>query len=88
MGITVNEEQGVLVIKVVDGSPADRAGLKAGDVVQKVNGQEVTTADQLQNIVEATTVGNTVQIDLKRDGRNQNVSVEAGSYPVELNQQG
>lgn len=87
VGINVSDEQGVLVIKVVEGSPAAKAGIRAGDVVRRVNGQDITTADQLQNIVESTQVGSTLQIDLKRDGKEQNISVQAGTYPVELTQQ-
>jgi Do/DeqQ family serine protease len=86
-GFSVSDEQGVLVIKVMDGSPAARAGIRAGDVVKRVNGQDVTTADQLQNIVESIQVGSTLQIDLKRDGRDQNISVQAGAFPAERMQQ-
>ncbi|WNZ22711.1 PDZ domain-containing protein [Leptolyngbya sp. NK1-12] len=82
-GFTVSDEQGVLVIRVREGSPAERAGIRSGDVVKRVNGQDVATADDLQNIVEATQVGSTLQIDLKRDGRDQTIAVQAGAYPVE-----
>lgn len=85
-GITVNDDQGVLVIKVVEDSPAAKAGLRAGDVVRRVNGKDITTADQLQNIVESSRVGDTLQIDLKREGREQNISLKAGAYPAELAQ--
>lgn len=83
IGFNITEESGVLVIKVVPGSPAERAGIRAGDVVKRVNGQEVTTADQLQNIVEAAQVGNNLQIDLKRNNQDQSITVQAGAYPVE-----
>lgn len=83
VGITVNEEQGVLVVKVVEGSPAARAGIRAGDVIRRFNGQDVTTADQLQTMMESVQVGNSLQIELKRDGQDQNITVQAGSYPVE-----
>lgn len=86
LGFNISDEQGVLVVKVVDGSPAARAGLQPGDVVRRVNGQDVTTADQLQNIVEAAQVGNTLQIELKRNGRDQTVAVQTGAYPVEMSQ--
>lgn len=87
-GINVSDDQGVLVVKVVDGSPAAKAGIRAGDVVRRVNGQDVTTADQLQNIVEGVQVGSNLQIDLRREGRDQNVSVQAGIYPVKVDEQG
>lgn len=84
--ISISEEQGVLVLKVVDGSPAAKAGIRAGDVVLRVNGQEVATADDLQKMVEALQVGNNLQVDLKRDGRDQSVSLQAGNYPVQQQQ--
>jgi Do/DeqQ family serine protease len=85
-GFNISDDQGVLVMRVVSGSPADRAGLKPGDVVRRVNGQDVTTADQLQNVVEAAQVGNTLQIELKRSGRDQTIAVQTGAYPVEMSQ--
>ena len=82
-GLQVSEEQGVLVVQVMSGSPADRAGMKSGDVVKRVNGQDVATAEALQNVVEASQVGNKLQVDLKRDGRDQSLSVQTGAYPVQ-----
>jgi Do/DeqQ family serine protease len=81
--INVSEERGVLIVDVVNGSPADRAGLKPGDVIYRVNGQDVTTAEQLQNVVEGTQVGNSLQVELKREGRDQSVAVQAGEYPTQ-----
>jgi Do/DeqQ family serine protease len=80
--ISISEERGVLVLRVMEGSPAARAGIRAGDVVLRVNGQEVSTANDLQGIVEALQVGNNLQLDIKRDGQDQSVSVQAGAYPV------
>lgn len=84
-GLQVSEEQGVLVVKVVSGSPADQAGLKSGDVVKRVNGQDVTTAEALQNVVAASQVGNKLQVEVKRDGRDQSISVQTGAFPVQQN---
>jgi len=82
-GLQISEDQGVLVVQVVSGSPADRAGIKSGDVVKRVNGQDVATAEALQNLVEASQVGNKLQVELKRNGRDQTLSVETGIYPVQ-----
>ncbi|MBV8883589.1 MAG: trypsin-like peptidase domain-containing protein, partial [Chroococcidiopsidaceae cyanobacterium CP_BM_RX_35] len=51
-GLTVNENQGVLVVKVVPDSPAAKAGIRAGDVIIRVNGQPITKADALQTQVQ------------------------------------
>jgi Do/DeqQ family serine protease len=81
--INISEEKGVLVLKVMEGSPAAKAGMRAGDVVLRVNGQEVATADDLQRMVEALQVGSSLQLDLKRNGKDQSVAVQAGAYPVD-----
>lgn len=71
-------KDGVLVVRVPDGSPADRAGLEAGDVITKVNGAEVTSAKALREAAErvaprapirltALRHGKTVSLELKRD---------------------
>lgn len=85
--ISISEDRGVLVLKVVSDSPAAKAGLKAGDVVLRINSQAVATADELQKMVESIRVGSNLQLDIKREGRDQTVTVEAGAYPVELQRQ-
>ena len=58
-----------LVAKVVPDSPAAKAGLRSGDVVYKINGQDVTDANQVQSLVEGTSVGSELQVNLKRNGQ-------------------
>jgi membrane-associated protease RseP (regulator of RpoE activity) len=71
-------KDGVLVVRVPDGSPADRAGLEAGDVITKVDGTEVRSAKALREAAErvaprapirltAVRHGKTVNLELKRD---------------------
>jgi Do/DeqQ family serine protease len=80
-GITVNEDKGVLIVRVVADSPADRAGLRTGDVVQKINGKTVTQADEVQAIVNDIQVGNSVSLELHRDGKTLDANVRAGTLP-------
>ena len=81
-GLVVNDDQGVLVIRVVPDSPADRAGLRAGDVIGQINGQAIKDADTLQQVVESSQVGKNLQLDLKRNGQKMNLAVKAGVYPT------
>lgn len=81
-GLSVYNDSGVLIVKVVPDSPAAKAGLRAGDVIEKVNGQAVKDADALQQSVESSQVGKNLQLDLKRNGQQMNVAVKAGAYPT------
>lgn len=87
-GLSVSEDRGVLVGKVVPDSPAAKAGLRAGDVISQVNGQTVTDASTLQQIVEASQVGSNLQIGLKRNGQEMTISVQTESVPAQARQQG
>ncbi len=81
-GLTVYEDQGVLVMRVVPDSPADKAGLRAGDVIEQVNGQVIKDANTLQQIVENSQVGKNLQVNLKRNGQQMDLAVKAGAYPT------
>lgn len=64
---------GALVSDVEDGSPADRAGLRQGDVIMALNGQAVADSNALRNEVAGTQPGSTVDVEILRDGRTQTV---------------
>jgi S1-C subfamily serine protease len=82
-GLTVNEDSGVLIAKVEPGSPAAKAGLRAGDIIHKVNGQPVNKAEDIQKAVEGSQVGSNLQIELRREQRDINVAVKPGAFPIE-----
>lgn len=82
-GLRVDEEQGVLIAKVMSGSPAAKAGLRAGDVINKINGQPVKNAEDIQKTVEGSQVGSNLQIELRRNQRDFALTVQPGAFPVE-----
>jgi serine protease Do/serine protease DegQ len=60
---------GALVSQVVEGSPADKAGLRVGDVITSVNGQPVKSNSELRNAIGLLHVGDRMDIGLMRDGK-------------------
>jgi serine protease Do/serine protease DegQ len=70
--------RGALVSQVVPGSPADKAGLKAEDIILEANGREVEGFAQLRNIVGLMRVGDKVDLKVMRDGKTRNVTVVIG----------
>ncbi|WP_282277217.1 Do family serine endopeptidase [Stenotrophomonas sp. PS02297] len=68
-GRGLDEPRGALVTRVLSGSAAAAAGLRAGDVVTAINGQRVDNAQALHNFEGLQPVGRTVELDVRRDGK-------------------
>lgn len=81
--MNVEAEEGILVAQVVPSSPAQRSGLRAGDVIRKVNGEAISDAGELQQKVEATEVGDSLQLEVLRNGERLELQARVGAYPVE-----
>jgi S1-C subfamily serine protease len=73
--IQLPEINGVLVRQVVPNSPAAAAGIRPGDVIVQVDGQRITKGTQLLDIVEASRVGQELQLKVQRGNRTQQLSV-------------
>jgi serine protease Do len=72
---------GALVAAVSDKSPAEKAGIKEGDVVVEVQGKKVEGPRELQLIVAAIAPGTKVEVKLIRDGNEKKVSVDLAERP-------
>ena len=79
--LRVNEDRGVLIVRVVGNSPADRAGVRSGDIVKTINGKSVTTTDDVQTAVSEVTVGSELQVEVQRNGRTVETRIQAGTLP-------
>ena len=94
----LGEAAGVAVRAVVAGEPAAKAGLKAatttraldnqqyptgGDVITAVDGQTVTTAAELQSLVDGHQPGDKVQLSVTRNGSSRTVTVTLGTRPAQ-----
>jgi S1-C subfamily serine protease len=77
----VPEVNGVLVVQVLPNTPAATSGIRRGDVVMEINGQAVTSGDQLQRLVESSNVGQVLQIKVRRGNQTNTLSVRTGELP-------
>jgi S1-C subfamily serine protease len=71
----IPEVKGVLVMRVVPNSPAATAGIRRGDVIVQIDNKPITTAEQLQSVVEDSTLGQALQIKVQRGNQTQILSV-------------
>jgi S1-C subfamily serine protease len=70
------------VTRVVENSPAQKADLRAGDVIQKVDGIAVNTPGDVQERVESTVVGKELEVEINRLGQVQKIKVRPGAFPI------
>ena len=93
LGITMNDvtpenaeffklkhADGAVVTQVSPDSPAERAGLKSGDVIRSLNGQPIVNGSALQVAVSEDTPGANIELGILRDGNPQTLKVKVGEY--------
>ena len=74
----VKDGKGVLVSEVVDDSPAKKAGLKAGDIITKVNDKEIANAADLTSTIRSYEPDTKVTVNILRDGKKKNIDATLG----------
>jgi S1-C subfamily serine protease len=92
-------DQGVLVEQVLNGGPADDAGIKGatgqatiggqtvpvgGDIITKVDGEEVTSMEDVISAVNAHQPGDELTLTVRRDGQEQDITVKLGDRPARV----
>jgi serine protease DegQ len=72
---------GVLISGVLEGGPADNAGMKPGDVLTQVSGQAVNDVAALLNRIAQTNPGDEAKVTLMRKGKEINIRIQVGKRP-------
>ena len=75
--------RGALVAHVIDGGPADQAGLEVGDVIMRVNDTDIIQAPSLPQLIGQKPVGESVQLMVVRDGGEQSLTLDLIAMPPE-----
>jgi serine protease Do len=85
--LKLSSPRGVYLSEVEKDSPAEKAGLKSGDVITEFNGQHVEGVAQFRRLIRETPAGRTISITLWRDGQSKTVSVTLGNYMDQVQNQ-
>ena len=77
----MDKPEGALIAEVAKDSPADKAGIKQGDIVLKYNQQPVTNIATLRNAVALMKPGTILNLTLQRDGKPLDIAINIGAFP-------
>ena len=73
-------DHGVVVESVADGSPAEKAGLRLGDVITSISAKPISSGDDLLSIISATSPGNQLKVGYLRDGKSSSTEIVVGDW--------
>jgi len=74
---------GTLVARVVDGGPADKAGIEPGDVITSINKKQVRNESEAINAIGLMSPGNSATLTIVRNGKSKDVIAKIGEYPAD-----
>ncbi len=77
----VTAERGAIVMEVVSGSPAESGGILPGDVIIQVAGLPIASPSDVQQQVEASTIGENLQVRVDREGQVRSLEIKPTIFP-------
>ncbi len=80
----LKKSAGALVTDIFNGSPAEKADVKRGDIIQEINGKTIKNVESLRNIVSQSKVGSKIKIKVLRDKKTLNLEVEISEFPQDI----
>lgn len=79
----IGVDEGVLIARVLSDSPAARAGLRPGDVIQQIGEQAIANAEEVRQLVEQAGVGGQLQVQVRRQGQTLSFTLQPEPLPVQ-----
>ena len=79
----IDQRQGILIAQVMDDSPAAKDGLKQGDIILELNGDQVSSVGKFRNRISLTAPGTEVELLILRDGEKEEISVTIGALETD-----
>jgi len=77
----LDEAEGVLITQIMPETPAEKAGLRTGDVIIKMNGENIESASQFRNAIASTAPGTEIELTVIRDGKKKRVDLTLTELP-------
>jgi S1-C subfamily serine protease len=77
------EVSGVIVLRVLENTPAAKAGVRRYDVITSVDGQAISSAEQLQQVVDRSRLGKALKVELRRGDQSMQLSVRTAELKDE-----
>jgi len=77
----IADPKGVIVVRLEDGSPADKAGVRVGDIIRRVQGEAVSNSNEAQRSLFGAGVGDLVTLTIEREGKSTEVRLKLEEVP-------
>ncbi len=84
LGVKINEDRGVVIVRVMPRTPAETAGLKPGDIIKRINQTEIVNVTDVQSQVERNGIKDLLQVEIVRKGKVQKIGLKPTALPPEL----
>ncbi len=79
--LNLQADRGVVIVEVANASPAARAGLQSGDIIERIGDRQVLTAVEVQQAVAASSIGEDLAVQIARNGRRLTIAVQPSQFP-------
>ena len=78
---TISQNEGVLIVRVIAGSPAQKGGLRPGDAISKIGDAPVKTSLQVQEQVDKSEIGSPLSVEILRNGKRKRFEILPSAFP-------